>query len=164
MYQRDRLWIGVLLLLIVILLTGCGAATVSPPTMSPTPHLITFVAFPRATDAGETMIDLGLANAGSQVLPANDAFGAVWQLIGPDQALRAGGRVEQTPLVPSDGQAHILITWRGELEPGAYQLTWGAPGYGATIDQFTVVREGDQSHITDRASHMTPIFPTPTQP
>ena len=33
----------------------------------------------------------------------------------------------------------ILVTWEGVLDPGEYELTWGAPMYGGLVRRFEVV-------------------------
>ncbi len=60
------------------------------------------------------------------------------QLFDPNGDLLASVDLPQNPLMKS-GETYPLVTWRGDLEPGKYQLEWGAPGYGGTISTFEVV-------------------------
>jgi hypothetical protein len=48
--------------------------------------------------------------------------------------------------------------WEGTLEPGAYQLVWGAPGYGAVSAEFPAVAgEWTVLHINQGAGENGPF-------
>lgn len=66
------------------------------------------------------------------------------------------GRIRATKLwYLEPGEAAWPAEWRGKLAPGAYQLTWGAPGYGAVVVDFTIVEHGGRLYLGEESIQNT---------
>jgi hypothetical protein len=115
--------------------------------------MVTFVTFVEA-EGKEVVIELGIHNEESEMIPENDQFGGVWELVGPDDTPRSKGRIERLPeLHPGLDSMEILLKSQVVLTPGTYRLTWGAPGYGSVVDRFEVLEQGEQLTIGDHQIH-----------
>jgi hypothetical protein len=55
------------------------------------------------------------------------------------------------------------MDWRAQLEPGTYELTWGAEGYGATTEAFTVVEKDGRLYLGEKGLVVTGPEPSPTR-
>jgi hypothetical protein len=135
---------------------GCNLSRELQP--APADRLVTFYTILESRDE-QVIISLGINNSGTRPLPADDSFGGTWELAGPSGAKRAGGWIGSLAALPGDGEEKILGQWSGELEPGTYILTWGAPTYGSTADRFEVQVEAGQVRIGQHESHMSPQYP-----
>jgi len=125
----------VMLITIALLaLTGCST---SPEPALETARLTFEVALRGEMDDGKIVARLGVRNAGNVEFPGDEAFGGVMELRDGSQALRSCGETMMMGRLAA-GEATFPIEWKGELSPGAYTLTWGAPGYGATVVDFEV--------------------------
>lgn len=89
----------------------------------------------------EFHVRLGVHNAGGRTFKGNSSFNAKMDLRRmPSGDLRASAHVvPMPPLEP--GETAWPMDWRGQLEAGTYELTWGAEGYGRTVETFTIVEE-----------------------
>jgi hypothetical protein len=146
------------LILMASLLLGSGCdARPSREEVPVRDRLITFIALIKDSEEGEIIIDLGLSNAGNPI-PADDAFHGTWQLTADNGELRAAGEVNQRSEMASNES--MLVSWAGKLEPGAYRLVWGAPGYGHTVIDFDVARANDNEvHVGNQQIFVTTADP-----
>lgn len=146
---------SLLSLLILLALTAC----VSIPSRSEPPipdSQVTFVIRPGTTTEGNLSFDLGVHNNGD-FLPANDDFNGVWRL-SRDSETRASGIVHQLQQLAA-GET-ILMHWDGRVEPGEYELIWGATGYGHTEANFEVfVSESGGLRLGEMAIFETTVDP-----
>lgn len=116
------------------------AACASTPNQTEPPirdELVNFIIQPGTAPEGNLAIDLGVYNGGD-IVPANDDFNGVWRLA-RDGETRASGVVHQLQRLTS-GET-ILMQWEGWVDPGSYELIWGAPGYGYTEANFEVLAD-----------------------
>ena len=124
-----------LAVVILIILSSC---TPSPESISPR---LTFRAPMQAGSGEELQVTLEVHNEGDARFPGDDAFDGVMQVRAANGVLRA--RIDIVSLGPIDpGESASLAAWRGKLEPGSYRLTWGAPGNGYTMVDFSIVDDG----------------------
>lgn len=110
----------------------------------------------------ETVAQLGVDNVGTEKFPGDKAFNGEMVLRDESGNLQASAQV--LPLAPlAPGETEFPLEWTGKLAPGRYQLTWGAPAYGSTVVDFTIVEHdgvlsiGEQTSVTS-----TPLPSSPT--
>ena len=97
---------------------------------------------------GEVILRFGVHNTGPADFPGDEDFVGKWELSHDTGALRASGSLKiMGPL--ESGETTFPAEWKGELVPGAYTLTWGAPGYGSTVVNFTMVERDGALSIDD---------------
>lgn len=125
-----------LVLLSVALLSVACTQNSSPASPPVDRHSVSFVIRPATATEGGLALDLGLRNEGDPI-PADETFNGVWQLTHEGEA-RASGIVHQLQSLPT-GET-IIMQWEGRLEPGRYQLVWGAPDYGYSEASFAVTQ------------------------
>jgi hypothetical protein len=68
---------------------------------------------------------------------ADKNFDGRMELFDPNHELRAEAVMKQSPFMKG-GELYHIMTWKGFLEPGVYQLDWSAPNYGGTKITFEV--------------------------
>ncbi|MFO7663601.1 MAG: hypothetical protein R6X18_13550 [Chloroflexota bacterium] len=143
----------------IILLSGCQAfqAGEEVPVRD---NLVTFIAAIKSNAEGKIAIKLGVSNAGNRI-PADDQFMGTWQLTNAQGDMRAEGIINALPEMVSN--EYWLAGWSSELDPGTYQLLWGAPGYGYTTIEFDVITaEGDGVRVGDQRIFFTTADPPST--
>jgi hypothetical protein len=154
-----------LFLLVVLIMVLAGCQTAAPP-QEPTQRelLFNFFAIVETTADDAVKIELGLSGVTS--VPGDEQFAGAWELRNENGALRAEGQVPR--LAPFAGE-YIPITWQSELEPGQYELLWGAPNYGGLVQLFVVegdghggVRIGSQNEYV--TTDYPPVMPDSFQP
>ena len=86
---------------------------------------------------------LGVRNAGRGTFKGDDSFNGTMDVrCLPSAELRASAHVVPLPSL-EPGETAWPLAWRGDLEAGMYELIWGAEGYGATSETFSIVeRDG----------------------
>jgi hypothetical protein len=148
----------VTLLTVGLLLVGCTRSSVQT---SQTGRLNFEVQLGINAD-GETVAQLGVDNAGTEKFPGDNAFNGEMELRDESGNLRANAKV--VPLAPlAPGETEFPLEWTGKLAPGRYQLTWGAPAYGSTLVDFTIVERDGMLSIGEQTSvTSTPLPPSPT--
>lgn len=90
----------------------------------------------------QTVIRLGVANVGDTTFPGDKTFAGMMELRKETGDLQSRIEIPQFKPLPSD--TSDFPTWlKAELLPGTYLLTWGAPKYGSTSVNFTIIeRDG----------------------
>lgn len=145
------------LFLIALLITGCAGAPGGPLAASGDAQLA-FETHVSVGDSGNTVISLGVSNAGDTAFAGDDAFAGVMEL----RDLRAHTlvvRSEARSLAPLDvGETAFPLGWEGELAPGEYYLIWGAAGYGANHTSFPVI---DERHTSVNVATDGGVLPRP---
>lgn len=159
--KLHRILLTALIMLGSSVLTGCDARNAFAPT--PTPVDLVATPFTQVDVQGDqVIIELGLnvVQPGEVDTPENPLL-AHWELAVAQGEVLAEGEVDEVPPQSSDtvGNARYVAQWRGVLQPGTYQVTWGAPKYGYTFDEFDVVIEEDRVTIEDFKSTLTPHHP-----
>lgn len=160
MRKRSTLQLLIIFLLALAALVACDTGPAPTPTQPPTPLQANF--YSRIETAGdhEIVIDLGVHLTDGS-LPAGESLDAYWRLADTEGTTRAHGFVDQLPEPTSGASANqkVLAHWKGTLQPGAYELVWGAPSYGSTLDHFDVTLENGQVRVTNHQSLLSPEFP-----
>ncbi len=112
---------------------------------------------------GEFVISLKVRNDGDGRAPARPNANALMELRDEHGLLRASAHV--TSLIAIDpGVILDPAAWRGRLDPGFYQLYWGAPGLGHTQMYFVVDEVDGRPQVGDmRIAHL-PEQDMPTLP
>lgn len=165
MKAETSFWLLIIVLGLLLTLPGCSrvvdAAETQKQVAEASVHnkLVTFIAAVDVSSGGNVFVDLGVHNRGES-LPEDRAFSGSWQLIGPGYRLYAGGSLQPLPALARDEKT-VLLTWRGELAPGTYELHWGAPAYGATLMAFDVVQDGGRLNISNQYIADTASFAPP---
>lgn len=84
-------------------------------------------------------ISLGVRNAGAGTFEGDNGFNGEMEIRRmPSGELRASAQIVPLRSLGPDETAWPL-DWHGKLEVGAYELTWGAEGYGSTTEAFAIV-------------------------
>jgi hypothetical protein len=121
-------------ILSLLVIAGCTADT--------TPRL-TFATHLSLSAGNETVVVGEVRNAGYIPLHSHGALGGVLQLHDERGALVACASVPQFTASMRPGDSDFPLNWRGQLEPGRYELTWGAPDYGGVRSSFVLVQADD---------------------
>jgi hypothetical protein len=100
--------------------------------------------------AQEFEVRLGVQNASQAHLAGDETFYGQMELRYADGAqageLRAGAEiVSLAPLSP--GETAWPLVWRGQLDSGAYTLTWGTEGDGTTTVEFQVAERSGRPYL-----------------
>lgn len=66
-------------------------------------------------------------------------FQAKMELFNENNELRAEANMPERPLMKK-GELYQIFTWRGQLDPGQYQLKWSSAKFGGTDVSFEVVQ------------------------
>ena len=94
----------------------------------------------------EWHVSLGVRNVGEEPFRDNEFFGTVMEL--RDSAGDEVGRIQVTNLWDLEpDQCAWPASFRAQLAPGAYTLTWGAPDYGGVVVRFTIVELDDWLYL-----------------
>ena len=137
-------------LLAMMLLALVGCAAISGPT--PEAAKLRLKVEVNVDADGRVALRFGAHNVGSADFPGDEDFVGEWKLTDQAGDLRASGSLTIMGLVES-GETTFPVKWEGELVPGAYTLTWGAPGYGLTVVRFTVVEHNGRLSIGEQTTH-----------
>jgi hypothetical protein len=147
--------LSTLTLVALLALVGC---TTSP---EPTPEAakLTLKVAVNMDSEGEVVLRFGAHNTGPADFPGDKDFVGKWRLIDEAGDLRASGSLTIMGLLGS-GETAFPAEWKGKLVPGAYTLTWDAPGYGLTAVNFTVVEHNGRLSIGEQT---TQTFDVPAE-
>ena len=171
MISKNRYyWIkrGLLLGALVVLCSGALIADsavqnrAAQATPTPAPLVATFFTQIDNVGRSDVVLEMGITVVDPANLDtADNPFRAYWRLVEPDGQVRYHGFVDRVSYTTRVGgsNARYLDRWQGSLGPGTYELVWGAPGYGSTLDRFEVVYEDGRVQVRDVESFMTPRFP-----
>lgn len=86
----------------------------------------------------ENEVEIALQIMSPQIdLEMDEDFNGRMVLFDPNHELRAEAVMNQRPFMKG-GELYHIMTWKGYLEPGVYQLDWSAPDYGGTKITFEV--------------------------
>ena len=119
-------------LMLILLTVACN--TQPTPTEDSLP--IDFFAPIQTTTENEVEIALQIMSL-QKDLKVDEEFDGRMELFDPNHELRAEAVMNQRPFMKG-GELYHLMTWKGYLEPGVYQLDWSAPNYGGTKITFEV--------------------------
>lgn len=126
-----------LITLALLALVACAA-----PIEAPSDANLTFQA-PMAVNAqGEFEVSLAVRNDGVELFPADRTFDGVVRILDAQGNPVAEETVASLRALEA-GDTAWPATLRRELAPGAYELTWGAPGHAAIRIPFAIAeRDG----------------------
>lgn len=86
----------------------------------------------------EIEVEIALQIMSPQIdLEMDEDFNGKMVLFDHNHELRAEAVMNQRPFMKG-GELYHIMTWKGYLEPGVYQLDWSAPDYGGTKITFEV--------------------------
>ena len=151
-HKTNPRWLAYIALLgcCAALLLGCASTRTPPAAASSQQANLEFeVRVQAGSGERETLIDLGVRNQGGQDV-SDKTFGARMELRDSDGELRASAETVSLDRLPA-GEMQWIVQWQGKLDPGAYHLAWGAPGYSSTEVDFVVERSGQLSAGEDSA-------------
>jgi hypothetical protein len=86
---------------------------------------------------GNILISLGVCNTGSGRFEGDEDFYGTMEMWDESGQVCTQAEIFQFQAL-DHGESVFPITWRGELCPGVYTLTWGAPAYGYSEVCFEV--------------------------
>ena len=129
---RTRLFLMVSLFAMMTMPMSCGVFG------EPGAPSLAFQA-PMNVDSGQRFhVSLGVENLGGTPFRRYDAFNGAMTLRG-DEGTEVGRIQVSTLWELAPGEAAWPAAYASKLPAGAYQLTWGAPGYGSVTVDFTIV-------------------------
>jgi hypothetical protein len=100
----------------------------------------------RTDESGEFVITLKVRNDGAERTEARGDANARMELRDERGGMRASTSVAGLPAM-EPGEAVEPGQWRGPLEPGAYELEWGAPGLGGSVTAFRVLERAGRLEL-----------------
>jgi len=120
--------------LVLLVVAGCAGG------VRPQPEQLHFqvALFEEVTD--EIVISLEVKNTGERKTKALSEANAVMELRDAHNAVVAYTPVTEFVAIEA-GQILNPEIWKGRLEPGTYEVYWGAPGLGQSLTRFTVVEQ-----------------------
>jgi len=146
MSVRSR-WVYSVLLMAVWAMTGCQHARTREAASA-----LEFETAMQINAEQEFHVSLGVRNAGEKAFAGDQAFDGRMEMRYTDGEQagdpRAGAHIVPLRALEPDETAWPLV-WRGQLEPGAYVLTWGAEGYGSTEVTFQVVERDNRLYLQE---------------
>jgi len=118
---------------------------------------LTFKIAMQVNSAQEFHASLGVRNDGQRVFTGDNSFNGQMEVRRvPSGELRASAHV--VPLRPLEpGDTAWPTSWRGQLEAGIYELTWGAEGYGSTREEFSIVERNGRLYF--RSEQLAAVRP-----
>jgi hypothetical protein len=132
----------------IAVLVGCGVSAGSPAAQ------LAFEAQMNVDASQRFHVSLGVRNAGEQHFREDDAFNGTMELRDSAGTLAARvGVVTLRELAPGDEE--WAVSYGCQLPAGAYQLTWGAPGYGSVTVDFTLIEMDGQLYLGEQSIQST---------
>lgn len=122
-----------LLTMFVLLMSGCTSKP--QPTSN---EIIDFLAQVQTDANNEVEITLELISP-DRDFEADPEFTAKMILLDQNNELRAEANMPQNPFMKK-GEIYQLLIWRGQLEPGEYQLDWSSAEFGGIKVSFEIVQ------------------------
>jgi uncharacterized protein YbaA (DUF1428 family) len=123
----------IFLVLIATTMSGCMTKDVPEEKMK-----IDFLSQVQANSNNEVEISLQLISPDRDI-EVDPAFDAKMELINENKELRAEANMPERPFMKK-GELYQIFTWRGQLDPGNYQLNWSSANFGGTTVAFEVVQ------------------------
>ncbi len=106
----------------------------------------------------EIEVEIALQIMSPQIdLEMDEDFNGRMVLFDPNHELRAEAVMNQRPFMKG-GELYHIMTWKGYLEPGVYQLDWSAPDYDGTKITFEVY-ELDSGNFDIRGQTILMVSP-----
>jgi hypothetical protein len=121
-----------ILSIILISIMGCTDNQLKPDI----PNL-TFDASMQENSDGKILISVGVCNTGSGRFKGDEYFNGIMELREADGDVCTQAEIYQFQAL-EHGESVFPLSWRGELYPGTYTLSWGAPAYGYTEVCFEI--------------------------
>lgn len=149
MIMITRLSLMICLSVIVIISASCG------PLSEPETSRLAFEAAMNVDSEERFHVSLGVRNLGDARFRAYDAFNGKMEL--RDSTGAEAGRISLATLWElAPGNAGWPAAYASKLPAGAYQLTWGAPGYGSVTVDFTIVELEGRLYLGEEVIHNEP--------
>jgi len=140
--MRSLVTVAALALALLSILAGCTADT--------TPRL-TFATHMSVNARNETVVVGEVRNAGYITMRSPGALDGILQVRDAGGALVACTAVPEFTATVQPGGSDFPLHWQGRLAPGSYELTWGAPAFGAVRTSFALV-EGENGLRLERGT------------
>lgn len=126
----------------LIALAGCG-----PLSQAQQEPRLEFEVAMQVNSDQEFHISLGIHNAGAGTFGGDNSFNGEMEIRRmPSDELRASAQIVPLRSLAPDETAWPL-DWHGQLEAGTYELTWGAEGYGSTVETFAIVERNGRLYF-----------------
>ena len=140
--------LSVLALIALVAVAGCARAP------EPMPKL-TFEVQLHVDAEGQTVVELGLHNTGEGDFAGDEDFCGVMEIRHEEGTPRARMDVLHLNQQLAPGEAVEFERCMLKLAPGAYNLVWGAPAYGSTVVDFSIVERHGKLTIGEQARGVT---------
>jgi hypothetical protein len=133
--------------LLILAAVAAGCSTRQSKDLDPE---LSFEVQMQVNAAQEFHASLGVENRGPVPFAGDETFNGEMELRYADGAqageLRARAEtVQLSRLEPSE--TAWPLTWRAQLDPGAYTLTWGAKDYGSYMSEFQIVERNGRLYL-----------------
>ena len=143
--KRNIWWILLCALLCGLTVGGCASPKPDDATST-----LSFDAQMQINSEQEFHVSLGIKNSDQASFAGDDEFIGKMELryADGDRAgeLRARADIERLAKLEA-GETAWPMSWRGQLDPGTYTLTWGADRYGETHIQFQIVERDGRLYL-----------------
>jgi hypothetical protein len=130
--------IGLLILIGILSLASCSLASESKLAFEP--HIA-------VSASGETTITGEVRNEAAAIYSRYQDLNGVLQVYDDTGSLVACVEAPTMAGPLKSGESHFPAGWKGDVPVGTYELTWGAPPYGATTVQFTIIEQDGHLHL-----------------
>ena len=128
-----------ILFILVLVFSGCTTNNSGNLSQQLNESNLEFMTHIQVKENNEVEISLQMISQ-QRNLEADPDFNAKMELFTENNELRAEAFMPENPNMKK-GKIYQVFTWRGELEPGTYQLNWFAKDYEGTRVTFDVVKE-----------------------
>lgn len=135
---------------LALALVGC----IMSPEATPEAVQLTFEVQLHIDANGQTVAELGVHNTGEGDFAGDKNFCGVTEICNEEGEPRARMDVVVLNHQLASGEAVVFERWKGRLSPGTYTLTWGAPDYGSTVVDFTVVERNGRLSIGEQVTQV----------
>ncbi len=120
---------------LLCLLSACMVSGCVMETQSQRAANVDFFAQVQTTSNNE--VEISLQVSPNKDFESDPNFNGTMKLFNEDHELRAEANFHENPVMKKD-ELYQLFTWRGQLDPGSYQLDWYSANYAGTEVFFEV--------------------------
>jgi hypothetical protein len=145
----------------MLALAGCSPFSEAQPS----PELEFEIAMQLNADQ-EFHVSLGVRNTGQRTFEGDSSFNGQMEVrYVPSGELRASAEVIPLRAI-YPGETVWPLDWRAQLDPGTYELTWGAEQYGVATEEFDVVEKDGRLYLGEESLVVAEPgqSPTPGEP
>jgi len=130
-------------MILLFVLLGVSLCGCSSNNLRVDKEKIDFLAQVQTSSNNEVDISLQLISP-DRDMEADSDFQAKMELFNGNKEIRAEANMPERPFMKK-GEIYQIFTWRGQLDPGSYELKWSSDNYEGTNLSFEVVENSSGS-------------------